>query len=391
MKSNPHARYMFFTMLVAMAVLAPRGTAQVQDNAHIFSQQAIDQADQTINQIESKHRHQLLVVTYPSIPQAQQADFERVGKEQFFKTWVEQVASDQHVSGVVVLINMDPKHFEVAVGNETQKRLFMLEDRTALQQHLTPYLRDQKYDDALTKTAKFVLDKMNQNDPGNTGASSVVDSGNGHTSNGQTSNSQTSNGQTGDGQTGYPYPHTSYNRSSGGGWMGWAVCAGVGIIILIVLLRLVFGRGTGGYSGYGGGGYGGNYGGAGNYPPQQGGGYGPGYGAPQQRGGFGSGFLGGLLGGAVGGYAADRLMNRNEGNIPQQGGAPMPPQQDSGGGFTPDTSFSSGGSDFGSSDSSSSGGSSGADFGGGDSGGSSGGDFGGGGGGDSGSSGGGDF
>jgi len=354
--------------------------AQVHDNAGIFSKEAIDQATQVIDQMKTKHRHSLLVETYPNIPDSMQDDFKNKGKEKFYQDWVVERGRAEGVSGVVVLIVMNPGHLQIEVGNETQRKLFTQPDRTELQEHLTTALREKKYDEGLTRTANFVLKKFDEHDPADTGA---TNSGVGSPTYSQP-----------------PFtvvPHATDCGTGGTGGLSTFFCLFVGAVIVIALLRMVFRNSGGGYGGgYGGGGYqGGGYGGGGyqgggpSYPPPgYGGGYGPGYAPPSRGSGFGSGLLGGLLGGAVGGYAADRLMHRDEGgaSAPSGGGYTAPPP-DAGGTCTPDTNYSGGGSDFGSSSDSSS--SSGSDFGGGgDSGGS---DFGGGGGDSGGSSGGSDF
>jgi uncharacterized membrane protein YgcG len=384
------SRLLITTLACALLLLgATSARAQVHDNASIFSRDAIEEATKTIDQMTTRHRHTLLVETFPAIPDSMQDDFRSKGKERFFQDWAAERGKAEGASGVVVLICMDPKHLQIDVGNETERKLFTQADRAELQQHLTPALHDKRYDDALTKTANFVLKKYDEHDPPDTGATnSAVGPSPGYT------------------PPAYNPPvfshpsYTSIPRASdcGTGGIQTFFCLFVGVIIVIALLRMVFRNSGGGYGGgFGGGGYtGGGYGGGGNYPPPgygpgNVGGYGPGYAPPSRGSGFGSGLLGGLLGGAVGGYAADRLMHRDEGgtSVPGGGGYTAPPP-DAGGSFTPDTSFSGGGSDFGSS--SDSGSSSGADFGSSDSGGGGGSDFGGGGGGDSGGgSGGSDF
>jgi uncharacterized membrane protein YgcG len=407
--------------LLACAFLligATLARAQVHDNAGKFSKEAIEQADQTIEQIKVKHRHTLLVETFPNIPESLQNDFRDKGKNRFFEDWAEERRKAEDVDGVVVLICMDPGHVQINIGNETQKKLFTQADRTELLQHVTAALKDKQYDDALTKTANFVLKKFDEHDRAETGnTNSAVVPPPAYTPPASTPPTYTPPTYS------QPnYTHVSSETSHAFGGIGVFLCLIVGVIIVIALLRMVFRNTGGGYGGGGGGGGGGGYGGGGpSYPPPgygggNVGGYGPGYAPPSRGSGFGSGFLGGLLGGAVGGYAEDKLMHPNQGGTPSGGGYSQPagggysaPPPDAGGSFTPDTSSSGGGADFGSSsDSSSASGSdfgsssdssssSGSDFGSSSDSGGGGSDFGGGGGdggssgGDGGSSGGSDF
>ena len=381
--------------LVAVASGISGAGAQVHDNAGLFSPEAVADANRLMSELRDKHRHEFLVETYKSVPADLQSKLEQRGKEKFFGDWAEHVRSTNNVSGVVMLICMDPKHVETVVGNETRKSLFTMPDRQEMQTQVVSALKEKEYDKALTDSAKFVTAKFECHDPHDTGAT-------GSTTPPPPAYTPTNGGGSGSSTPGgYTHSSGTPGLDCGAGGMGGFICLAIGVVLVIVLLRAVFHHTAGGpggsWGGFGGGGQ--NYGGGGGPgygPPPMQGGYNPGYGYPpaQCGGGFGSGFLGGLLGGAVGGYAEDRFMHPGGGSSsqqPQQGGYTAP-SGDQGGGFTPDTSSSGGGADFGVPDSGSSssdfGSSSGSDSGGSDSGSSGGGgDFGGGGGGDSGSSG----
>ncbi len=370
-------RVMTLAALVAplawlMAFAAAPVGAQVKDNAKIFSDAAIQEANDRIEQIKKSHSgHTLMVETYPQIPDELQSDASAQGN-QFFPQWAQKRGKELGMEGVFLLICMKPAHFEIAIGDKTSQWLFAPHDRELMTPGLRDALGKKQYDDALLRTVKYVQKHMDQNAAAHGGSGSAV-SGGGATGGGAASPTGGGAGSPTGGQPGGNFPYSTRPSCGGGGGMGTLICMGVGVLIVIMVVRGLF-RGRAG-------GYGPGSGGPGNYP-QPGGGYGPGPGYGGGRGGgFGTGLLGGLLGGALGGWAQDKFSHRDQGSAgPLPGGG----AGDSGGSSSDpghDTGFSSSGSDFGSDSS----GSSGADFGS-----SSGGDFGGGGGGSDSGGGGGD-
>lgn len=355
-------------LMVLLASGAALAASGVRDQAHYFSDSAISQAEQIIRQINHRHNKDVLIETLPSVPEELRSELEVKGKQKFFEDWADQRALQQGANGVYVLICKEPPHLQAAVGSNTAQHLFTTEDRNRLAHGMVDRFKNKEYDKGLIDGVQFIEKQMDAHQPNANGGASQSKS----------------------------TPPTVYppvQGPSGGnvrtGWgIGGIACVIIGAILFIILIRGIFGRSGSRYSG-GPGGYGppgGSYP-PGGYPPPGGYGYG-GYGG---GGGFGRGFLGGLLGGALGGWAVNKWEQNQQGNyLPPSSGA-----ADSSSGV--DTSFSSTGGDFGSSDDASAGG---GDFGTSDSGGGSdfggGGDFSGGGGdfgggGDSGSSGGGDF
>jgi uncharacterized membrane protein YgcG len=363
----------FVTTWVAPAPVQAAGG--VQDNAKLFTSATVSSANDLIRQIRTSDHRDVLVVTFPSIPDDRQAELTSKGKQRFYAEWAEDLGKEKGISGVVILIVKNPGHLEIAVGNKTRQGIFTIEDRDELDHRMLARLKEHKYDDAVLEGLQFIKTTMDR-----------------HPAKGAVAP-----------PTNTPYtPPTStppvVHQSTGSG-VGGLICLGVGILVVVVLIISVVNRNRS---------YGGGYGAPppGGYPPgysgpyPQGGGYGGGgYGGGGYGGGgggFGRGLLGGLLGGALGAWGYEKFNQGGQSTnyIPQQpgttGGSPdnTPDQTD--------TSFSGTGGDFDSGSSSGpadSGG--GSDFGGGgDSGGGGGGDFGGGGdsgggGGDSG--GGGDF
>ena len=356
-------------MLCAAARLSHAAGAGVADNAHIFKPDTVTAADQIIQQIKSQQKHDVRVETYSAIPDDLKGQYSPDRKAQFFGQWAEQIGKQNSITGIVILICMDPGHVEVALGNKTRQRAFTSRDKDDLVAQLATAFKAKNYDAGILDALRTIQSRM----ASNIGSAGVAED--------STSNSGGAN--PGGGYSTTPTPTSSTH----GFHFGGLVCLAIGVIAIIMLFSAIARRNRGyGYGSPPPGGYPPGYMGQGGYPP---GGYGGGGG-----GGFGRGLLGGLLGGALGAWGYDRMSHGGG----QTGGGYVPPPTSSGGSNDVDTSYSSSGSDF---DSGTPDSSSGADFGSSDSGGgggdfgggggdSGGGDFGGGGGGDSGG-GGGDF
>jgi uncharacterized protein len=324
-------------LLLAGASHALAASSGVRDEARFFSPDAVDQANQIIQQINERHGKDLLIETFPQIPPDMKSQFDQLGKDPFFEQWARTRFQSQGVDGVYLLVCRNPGHIQLEVGDKTRLRLFTLVDRNRGTGILLSAFRNKQYDQGLLQFVRFVQQRMDANASA-AGSGAVAPNSNYPPS---------------------PYPTYRYHTSTNRSWsLGGIACLVIGIVLLIALVRGIFGRSGGGYYGGGGGYY---PPGGGGYPPPAGGYYPGGYGGGG-GGGFGRGFLGGLLGGALGGYAADRWMQgQQQGYTPPVSGG-----QDMSSG--PDTSSTGTGGDFGGG---------GGDFGGGggDSGGSGGGDF----------------
>jgi uncharacterized membrane protein YgcG len=344
---------------------------EIKDEAGFFKAETLKKANAMLQEIERKHKRDLVIETFKSVPagmEAKATSKDNQVKTQFYEEWSRDLAREAHVNGVFVLMTRNPGHVEIVVGTETSHKLFTQEDRKKLQEILAGKFRERQFDEGLLEGITFVQRTYDRNDEPEHAKKVAA-----------------------------PPVHPPANRQNAegagiggiGAGIGGLLCFGllivVGIWILFAVIRAISGAGRGGYGpGMGGGGGGG--------PGMGGGGYGGGGGG----GGFMSSMFGGLFGAAAGSWMYDRFFR---GDSPHSGGAlggsqSYGDQGDAGGGSSglpDDQDYSGGGSDF----DNSGGGGGGGDFGG-DSGGG-GGDFGGGGGdfggggGDFGGGGGGDF
>jgi hypothetical protein len=340
--------------LLAMLFLPAALRADVNDNANIFSKQAVDDANRDMRKMKQTHNKEFVVETFAAIPDDQKDAYAQ-NKQTFFRTWMASRAKQLKVNGVYVLICMDPKKLEAGVERTTREHGdFTQTDLDRLTTEMRDSLRSNEPDKALSDAVDLVERAYTANISEANGRSSYTPR----------------SGEYMPGQY-RPGTYSSHSTSSPAGKFGTIICTIVGVVIIFSLIRAIL-RGSGGGGGYPTGNYGGTYGSG--Y-----GGGGPGYGAGGfgggGGGGFGRGLLGGLLGGALGSYVENRWENNsgnNTGN--QQGGFSSGGDFGGGGGSSFDSGPSDPGQGFG--DMSSGGDFGSSDGGGGDSGGgSSGGDF----------------
>jgi hypothetical protein len=119
---------------------------KVNDEAGLFSADAIKAANEAIAKIKSAYHKDVLIETREK------------GKEdlQEFRAWAQEQAKTQRVEGLYILITTQPKHFEIVVGKQTLKAgAFTSDDGQNLQKILKENL-GKKPDDALRLVIEHV-------------------------------------------------------------------------------------------------------------------------------------------------------------------------------------------------------------------------------------------
>lgn len=306
-------------LLVAGCLLTVANTralgSEVRDQAGLFSPAAIKQADETIRVMQRDFRKELLVESFPGVPDNRKADYER-NREQFFANFLRERAQAARVDGIYVLLMKElPPHsvrIQVGVGEATRQRAFLASDRDALVRVLQASFREKKYDDGLREAAAFVERTMRHNLAGSPAVGAVR-------------------------------PATAVaQKSSEWSWLPWLLLIVGGIIVVSFVMRLL--RGSAGSAG-------------GSVPPVLG---------SSGGGGFLSSLLGGIGGAMAGSYLYDRFFSdHSQAGDRWNSSAGEAPRSDAGGDYSSsggDADSGSGGSDFGGGGDSGGGDSGGSDF-----------------------------
>jgi uncharacterized protein len=328
--------------LLAAAVPARAAlVAEVRDEAKLFKPETLREADQVIREIKRDFKHDLLIETFPGIPDDKKAAFNKVKdnkeeKERFFQEWALGRAKTAEVNGVYILIVKQPGHVQVEVGNDTRKKAFTLKDRDKLAEIMTADFRNKEWDKGLLDSVEYVRKTMEAN---------------------------LGTPKRGEQPAAPPVRHPASDQPAPPSLLGgiWGlVCIALVVVavvwVVFAIIRAISGMGRG---------------------TAPGGGYAPGYGGyGGGGGGFLTGMLGGLFGAAAGSWLYDRFFRGDGGYA---GSAAHAGESPAAGPEPQDTDYSGTGGDFdGDTGDTGNGGGGGGDFGG-DTG-DGGGDFGGGGG-----------
>lgn len=303
--SLTHRHLVTAVAAVCLLLASTLARADVRDNAKIFSQGAVDKANAAMAEMQRKHNRSFVVETFPAIPDELQDQYQQQGKEAFFRDWLGSRARALQANGVFALVNMDPRYVEANAGKNTKAAgSFTDADVARLRAQMVAAFKQQQFDQGLLQAVDLVERAYTANINSGVKSNSAVGAGGAAGTPGAPvpQNQPT-------GRSSSPWPGTHHSSGMG---IGSIICLGIGVLLIVSLVRSLFRRQSSGY------GSGANYGGGPNpnYPP----GGGPGYGAPGYGpgygggGGFGRGLLGGLFGGMLGGYAADRFMHRNDQN-----------------------------------------------------------------------------
>ena len=315
MKNRILGRAMIWLAVVAglVSVSAARAVGpEVRDNAGLFSPAAVKEADAAIQKIQKELRKELLIETFPGVPENKKADYER-NREEFFTGFVRERAQAARLDGIYVLMMKEaPPHklrIQVAMGESTRQRAFLASDRDQLVRLLQTKFREEKYDEGLTAAVALVDRTVRSHLSGALASSVPAPSGGTRNVNSTTPAA----------------PRVVAEENSGQpNFMKWAFIIG-GVMVAVFLVRMLAGAMGGGGGGLSGGGGMGGMGGGG---------------------GFFSSLLGGIGGAMAGNWLYDRFTGDNGRSHHDSNSAANDAPSDVGGDYS-SSGGDVGGSDFG--------------------------------------------
>ena len=138
----------------------------IKDEAGLFSPGAVRQATEGIEEIRRTEHKDLVIETYPAVPDDQTRAFAAMTRRQrddFFARWADERARARGVGGVYVLICKSPPTTEVTLGPDTEDRVFPARDRDRLARTLTVSGRRKNYDTELLDAVALVRAALHNN------------------------------------------------------------------------------------------------------------------------------------------------------------------------------------------------------------------------------------
>lgn len=135
----------------------------IKDEGMFFSKETLEKANKKIKDIYDRFRKDVVIETFPAIPDDLETKYKDMERKKFFTEWATTRARDLGVNGVYILICKKPGHLQVEIGNETQQKVFTLEDRDRLARGLLSKFKDKKFDDGLLEGLDFIEKTMKSN------------------------------------------------------------------------------------------------------------------------------------------------------------------------------------------------------------------------------------
>ncbi|MCS7167617.1 MAG: TPM domain-containing protein [Gemmatales bacterium] len=204
----------WITVFTALSILLPKPAwGQVFDEGQFFHRATLVQADKELRKLGEKHQLVLVIETFAR-PPSDLAEFAKIPDKRpmAFRSWAEKRRA-AHRAHLYILICRDPARFEIT-WHETLTQRLPQEQLDTLRSTLLQRLRAKQYDQALLETVTWLNQALSgtaqKPSPAQTPAPA------------DDTNSPSS---------GNPSPSTKWS------WVFWAILLGLGILIVLALLR----------------------------------------------------------------------------------------------------------------------------------------------------------
>jgi len=126
----------------------PRGPS-IRDDAKLFSDKAINKAEEKIDAIKKDYHKDLLIETYPS-----KSDIVATTKEQY---------NARGISGICVVISKQPAKLSATAGDKTLGRAFTKSNLKELEGVFVKHFEKKEFDQGLLAAVDFVATTLDRN------------------------------------------------------------------------------------------------------------------------------------------------------------------------------------------------------------------------------------
>jgi uncharacterized membrane protein YgcG len=163
---RPTGWALFLTLVACLAASAPARAAVpgVRDEAGFFTPEEVRVATGIIRLIADRYGKEVVVETYPAIPEDRREDFNRLDKEAFFDRWLKDRAAELDVDGVFILICGEPRRLQIGANARTRAAgVFTVADTDELRDTMLPAFRQREFDRGLRAGVKFAAVRIARN------------------------------------------------------------------------------------------------------------------------------------------------------------------------------------------------------------------------------------
>src|SRR5581483_2581807 len=148
--------------LLACLLFAVTANAQVRDDGGFFSADAVDRANSAIGQMKQETGRDLLIETFPSIPQERADQYRADNAAEFFREWANARGQAAHVKGVYILINRTPSYLLIKPADQVKQREFTENDSKELRDQMLPLMKQKQFDQALQSAVDFTASRFRE-------------------------------------------------------------------------------------------------------------------------------------------------------------------------------------------------------------------------------------
>ena len=140
--------------------------AAVMDYAGYFSAPAVQKAADNLKAIDRQFKKPVVIETFKTVPGGKAQEVQAMSpeaREQFFAKWMRERFRAAGGEGIFVMICQDPRHVEIGVGPDTQKKAFTAENQKQLRNLLVGKFRDKRFDDGLAAAGDYLRNTLTVN------------------------------------------------------------------------------------------------------------------------------------------------------------------------------------------------------------------------------------
>src|SRR4051812_21580902 len=160
---TPAAAVPLALLLLLAAAAPPLGAAGVRDDAGFFSRQTRDTVNSTLQRIQQQRGKNVVVETYPGIPQSMQGSYDPNNKTNFFDQWMVQRGREAGAD-LFILITREPAHVQVGESAATRNSgAFTVENRRQATTTLLDAFKAKQFDQGLVQTVNYIDRTLGQN------------------------------------------------------------------------------------------------------------------------------------------------------------------------------------------------------------------------------------
>lgn len=121
----------------------------IKDDGKFFSKEGVEKANKKIRALYENYKKDVIVETVATLPSDQERKLKDEGGTKFFAKLASDRGKEVGLNGIYVILCKSPKHLQVHMDPQTQKKAFTAANRKTLLDRMVAQLKEEKFDAAL--------------------------------------------------------------------------------------------------------------------------------------------------------------------------------------------------------------------------------------------------